>query len=125
MQKNQRKNQQTNEQEKEIRRNGGNREETESSSRSWKEIVDEKLQRLHSLQFGAEEALENGDGETSLMLNLCLLGFLEIHKSISASLIHIEKPSFPKYNCNCKVKYCNIWVSFLWFQANRTLGKTE
>ena len=94
---NQRKNQQTNEQEKEIRRNGGNREETESSSRSWKEIVDEKLQRLHSLQFGAEEALENGDGETSLMLNLCLLGFLESQCStaedriLASPIIHQTK----------------------------------
>jgi hypothetical protein len=56
---------------------GSNRGGAEAPPKSWKAVVDEKLSRLHSLQFAAEDALENGDGETSLMLNLCLLGFLE------------------------------------------------
>eukprot|EP00250_Pteridium_aquilinum_P012536 c20786_g1_i1 orf=371-2488(-) len=46
-------------------------------ARSWKEVLDEKLQRLHSLQFGADLALDKGDAETALALGLCLLGFLE------------------------------------------------
>ncbi|KAI5081774.1 hypothetical protein GOP47_0001517 [Adiantum capillus-veneris] len=46
-------------------------------TRTWKQVVDEKLQRLHSLQFGADLALDKGDAETALALGLCLLGFLE------------------------------------------------
>lgn len=45
--------------------------------RNWKQVVDEKLQRLHSLQFGADLALDKGDAETALALGICLLGFLE------------------------------------------------
>lgn len=49
----------------------------ENAAKSWKQIVDEKLHRLHSLQFGADLALEKGEAETALALGLCLLGFLE------------------------------------------------
>ncbi|MCO5591953.1 hypothetical protein L7F22_045946 [Adiantum nelumboides] len=49
----------------------------QSRRRTWKQVVDEKLQRLHSLQFGADLALDKGDAETALTLGLCLLGFLE------------------------------------------------
>ncbi|GLJ15958.1 hypothetical protein SUGI_0263850 [Cryptomeria japonica] len=43
----------------------------------WREEVDSKLKRLHSLKFGAERALETGDGQTALGLALRLIGFLE------------------------------------------------
>ena len=67
-----------------------NGDDTEPPSKSWKAIVDEKLRRLHSLQFKAEEALENGDGEGSLMLNLCLLGFLESQCSTAEDRVFVS-----------------------------------
>eukprot|EP00249_Psilotum_nudum_P013080 c24142_g1_i1 orf=210-2450(-) len=44
---------------------------------SWKQAVDQKLHRLHSLLFGSDIALERGEAETALGLTLRLLGFLE------------------------------------------------
>ncbi|KAH9329616.1 hypothetical protein KI387_001724 [Taxus chinensis] len=43
----------------------------------WRQVVDVKLKRLHSLLFGTELALEKGDAQTALTLGLRLTGFLE------------------------------------------------
>lgn len=48
-----------------------------NGSRHWRQVVDRKLKRLHSLIFGAEVCLENGDAQTALCLGLRLSGFLE------------------------------------------------
>lgn len=45
--------------------------------RHWRQAVDRKLKRLHSLIFGAEVGLESGDAQTALCLGLRLSGFLE------------------------------------------------
>ncbi|XP_024533235.1 ATPase family AAA domain-containing protein FIGL1 [Selaginella moellendorffii] len=44
---------------------------------SWKQALDRKLGRLHSLLFGVEAAIKAEEWEKALGLGLCLLGFLE------------------------------------------------
>ncbi|KAL5205716.1 hypothetical protein ABZP36_033925 [Zizania latifolia] len=44
---------------------------------NWRKEADERLRRLHSLLFGADEALKNGDAAGSQALALRLLGFLD------------------------------------------------
>lgn len=44
---------------------------------NWRQEVDAKLKRLHSLLFGAEVALQAQDPETALGLALRLQGFLD------------------------------------------------
>lgn len=48
-----------------------------NGSRHWRQVVERKLKRLHSLIFGAEAGLESGDAQTALGLGLRLSGFLE------------------------------------------------
>lgn len=48
-----------------------------NGSTHWRQVVDGKLKRLHSLIFGAEVCLESGDAQTALGLGLRLSGFLE------------------------------------------------
>ncbi|XP_058093240.1 ATPase family AAA domain-containing protein FIGL1 isoform X2 [Magnolia sinica] len=43
----------------------------------WREEVEEKLKRLHSLLFGADSALERADFTSAQILGLRLLGFLD------------------------------------------------
>ncbi|KAJ8749932.1 hypothetical protein K2173_013847 [Erythroxylum novogranatense] len=50
-----------------------------SGDSNWRKEVDEKLNRLHSLQFGVDLALENGDFSTAYILALRLHGFLDSH----------------------------------------------
>ncbi|CAN1822999.1 ATPase family AAA domain-containing protein FIGL1 [Linum perenne] len=49
------------------------------ASLSWRKQVDDNLNRLHSLKFGADLALEKGDFSTSYVLGLRLIGFLDSH----------------------------------------------
>ncbi|CAI0457617.1 unnamed protein product [Linum tenue] len=51
----------------------------EKAQPSWRKQVDDNLKRLHSLQFGADQALEKGDSSTAYVLGLRLLGFLDSH----------------------------------------------
>lgn len=48
-----------------------------NGSKQWRQVVDRKLKRLHSLIFGAEVCLESGDAQIALGLGLRLSGFLE------------------------------------------------
>ncbi|PNT62758.1 hypothetical protein BRADI_4g07862v3 [Brachypodium distachyon] len=48
-----------------------------ASPTNWRKEVDERLQRLHSLLFGADAALERGDAAVAQVLALRLLGFLD------------------------------------------------
>ncbi|XP_065877123.1 ATPase family AAA domain-containing protein FIGL1 [Euphorbia lathyris] len=54
-------------------------EDSKDSSISWRKQVDEKLKRLHSLQFGIDLALERRDFSTAHVLGLRLIGFLDSH----------------------------------------------
>ncbi|KAL6623163.1 hypothetical protein ACP70R_033042 [Stipagrostis hirtigluma subsp. patula] len=45
--------------------------------KNWRAEADERLRRLHSLQFGADAALERGDAAAAQVLALRLLGFLD------------------------------------------------
>ncbi|CAN0925383.1 ATPase family AAA domain-containing protein FIGL1 [Linum grandiflorum] len=49
------------------------------ASPSWRKQVDDNLNRLHSLKFGADRLLEKEDFSTSYMLGLRLIGFLDSH----------------------------------------------
>ncbi|KAF7064200.1 hypothetical protein CFC21_070594 [Triticum aestivum] len=48
-----------------------------ASQTNWRKEVDELLQRMHSLLFGADAALERGDAAAAQVLVLRLLGFLD------------------------------------------------
>eukprot|EP01018_Ginkgo_biloba_P013744 Gb_27653 [translate_table: standard] len=64
---------------------------TESDNNGcWRQVVDLKLKRLHSLMFGTELALERGDGETALGLGLRLTGFLESECQSSSDEVYIN-----------------------------------
>lgn len=52
----------------------------------WRKEVDKNLKRLHSLLFGADVALENGDFHSGHVLALGLLGFLD-----SRSHSHVDE----------------------------------
>ncbi|XP_049932250.1 ATPase family AAA domain-containing protein FIGL1 isoform X2 [Nymphaea colorata] len=56
----------------------------------WRQDVDEKLHRLHSLQFGADLAADRGDHVTARIFALRLLGFLDSHSKTPTddALIH-------------------------------------
>ncbi|XP_048139302.1 ATPase family AAA domain-containing protein FIGL1 isoform X3 [Rhodamnia argentea] len=50
---------------------------SEETNACWRKEVDEKLNRLHSLLFGADLALDRRDFSTAQILSLRLLGFLD------------------------------------------------
>ncbi|KAI3409733.1 AAA domain-containing protein [Psidium guajava] len=50
---------------------------SEETKACWRKEVDEKLNRLHSLLFGADLALDRRDFSTAQILSLRLLGFLD------------------------------------------------
>ncbi|KAJ6776949.1 AAA DOMAIN-CONTAINING [Salix koriyanagi] len=54
-------------------------EDSPDSKICWRKQVDENLKRLHSLQFGADLALEKRDFSAAHLLSLRLLGFLDSH----------------------------------------------
>jgi hypothetical protein len=54
-------------------------EDPPDSQICWRKQVDENLKRLHSLQFGADLALEKRDFSAAHLLSLRLLGFLDSH----------------------------------------------
>ncbi|KAJ6754460.1 FIDGETIN-LIKE PROTEIN 1 [Salix purpurea] len=54
-------------------------EDSSDSKICWRKQVDENLKRLHSLQFGADLALEKRDFSAAHLLSLRLLGFLDSH----------------------------------------------
>lgn len=45
----------------------------------WRKQVDQNLKRLHSLLFGADLALQEGDFSSAQVLGLSLIGFLNSH----------------------------------------------
>lgn len=50
---------------------------SEGTKPCWRKEVDEKLNRLHSLLFGADLALDRRDFSTAQILSLRLIGFLD------------------------------------------------
>ena len=45
----------------------------------WRKQVDQNLKRLHSLLFGADHALQEGNFSSAQVLGLSLIGFLDSH----------------------------------------------
>lgn len=45
----------------------------------WRKQVDQNLKRLHSLLFGSDLALHEGDFSSAQVLGLSLIGFLDSH----------------------------------------------
>ncbi|XP_021727972.1 ATPase family AAA domain-containing protein FIGL1-like [Chenopodium quinoa] len=65
-------------------------EEREENQQSWRKEVDNNINRLQSLLFGADFALENRDYSSAQLLSLRLLGFLDSRSQndVDSSFIH-------------------------------------